>query len=144
MTQDGLDSTPDPDDQGPLPSFDEVLNEIERGAALQPSRLRALSDPDEPALVKIMALWPKVPAERRRELLAALERLVEDDVTLDFHRIALTALRDPDTATRILAVRSLHDEERPEYMRLLLSLLRDDQAPDVRAEIANVLATYVV
>jgi HEAT repeat protein len=144
MTQDGPDLTPDPEDRGPLPSAAEVLGEVERGAALEPSRLRALSDPDESTLRAVLAMWPKVPAERRRELLAALERLVEEDVTLDFHRLALTALRDPDAATRILAVRSLDAEERPDYMRLLLSLLREDPVPDVRAEIAAALEPYVV
>jgi len=144
MTQDDPELTPDPDDRGPLPTAAEVLVDVERGVALEPSRLRALSSPDETTLVKVLAVWPKIPAERRRELLAALERLTEEDVTLDFHRVALTALRDPDPATRILAVRSLHSEERPEYMRLLLSLLRDDEVPDVRAEIATVLSTYVV
>src|SRR3546814_12638963 len=54
---------------------------------------------------------------------SVLERLTEEDVTLDLHKIALTALRDPDPATRILAVRNLHNEDRPEYMRLLLGLL---------------------
>jgi len=63
---------------------------------------------------------------------------------MDFHRIALTAMRDPDTATRILAVRGLGNEDRPEYLRVLLSQLRDDAAPAVRAEIAEVLSNFVV
>ena len=144
MTQDGTGPTPDPEDRAPLPSADAVLDDIERGAALEPSRLRALSEPTDETLRRVMAMWPRVSAERRRELLAALERLSDDDATMDFHRIALTALRDPDAATRILAVRSLQNEDRPEYMRLLLTLLREDDIPGVRMEIANVLATYVV
>lgn len=144
MTQDGFDSTPDPDEHDSIPSVSVVLAEIEGGAALEAKRLRALSDPSEDTLRQMMAVWPKITPERRRELLAMLERLTEDDVTLDFHKLALTALRDTDPATRILAVRSLHSEDRPEYMRVLLSLLRDDEVPDVRAEIATVLSVYVV
>ena len=41
-------------------------------------------------------------------------------MTLDFHRIHLTALRDQDAATRILAVRGLWEEEKLEYMHLLI------------------------
>lgn len=145
MTQDGPGSLPDPDDERPAaPSATTVLDEIERGAPLEPSRLRGLSDPTEDTLRRIMATWPKIAPERRRELLAALERLGEDDPTLDFHRVALTALRDSDAATRILAVRALQNEDKPEYMRLLLTLLREDDTPGVRGEIASVLGQFVV
>jgi HEAT repeat protein len=85
-----------------------------------------------------------MPPERRRELLAALERLAEEEVTLDFHKIALTALRDADPATRILAVRGLSNEDHPEYMKLLLTQLRDDPAPSVRGEVAEVIGHYVI
>lgn len=144
MTQDDPDLTPDPDDRLEVPDVAVVLDEVERGAPLEPSRLRALSEPTDDTLRRVMSMWPKVTPERRRELLAAFERLGEDDPTLDFHRVALTALRDPDPATRILAVRSLENEDKPEYMRLLLSLLREDQVPGVRAEVAVVLGHFVV
>ncbi len=144
MTQDGTGPTPEPEDRPPLPAAVDVLDDVERGTALEPSRLRALSEPTDETLRRVMAMWARVSAERRRELLAALERLSEEDATLDFHRIALTALRDADPATRILAVRGLQNEDRPEYMRLLLTLLREDDVPTVRAELASVLGTYVV
>lgn len=144
MTQDGPDSQPDPEERPAPPSASAVLDEVERGAALEPQRLRALSDPSDDTLRRVMALWPRLAPERRRELLAALERLSEEDPTLDFHRVALTALRDGDPATRILAVRSLQNEDRPEYMRLLLTILREDEVPGVRNEVASVLAQFVV
>lgn len=144
MTQDGFDPLQDPDDRPPTPSAGEVLAEVERGAALEPQRLRALSDPTDDTLRRLMALWPKVTPERRRELLAALERLADEDPTADFHRVALTAMRDEDPATRILAVRGLQHEERPEYLRVMLGQLRDDPVPTVRAEIAEVLGQFVV
>lgn len=148
MTQDGF--RPDDDDLGDdqdalsVPSVGVVLDEIERGAPLEPNRLRALNEPTDDTLRRLMTSWPKIPAERRRELLAALERLSEEDATLDFHKVALTATRDQDPATRILAVRGLLNEDRPEYLRLLLGQLRDDPVPAVRAEVAAVLAQFVV
>ena len=143
MTQDGL----DPEDDrsaADLPSPRVVLAEIERGLPLEPSRLRALSEPDDDLLREFLNLWPKMPPERRRELLAALERLAEEEATLDFHKIALTALRDADPATRILAVRGLSNEDHPEYLKVLLGQLRDDPAPAVRAEVAEVIGHYVI
>ncbi len=148
MTQDGF--RPDDDDLGDdqdalsVPPVEAVLDEIERGAPLVPHRLRALSEPSEDVLRRLLSTWPKMPPERRRELLAALERLAEEDATLDFHKVALSATRDADTATRILAVRGLMNEDRPEYLRVLLHQLRDDAVPAVRSEVALVLAQYVV
>lgn len=144
MTQDDPAQSPDPEDRPDTPPVGTVLDEIERGAPLEPSRLRALSNPDDGTLQRMLGLWPKMAPERRRELLATLERMSGDDVTLDFHRVALTALRDEDPASRILAVRGLQQEDRPEYLRVLLSLLRSDPVPSVRAEIAEVLTPFVV
>ncbi|MEX1021797.1 MAG: HEAT repeat domain-containing protein [Dehalococcoidia bacterium] len=144
MTQDGQHPEDGRDEADPAPSPRAVFDEIERGAPLEPSRLRALSEPDEDLLRRFISLWPKIAPERRRELLAALERLGEEEATLDFHKVALTAMRDPDAATRILAVRGLSNEDRLEYLRLLLGQLRDDPVPDVRAEIADILGQFVV
>ena len=58
MTQDGTGPTPDPEDRAPLPSADAVLDDIERGTALEPSRLRALSEPTDETLRRVMAMWP--------------------------------------------------------------------------------------
>ncbi|MCK9485427.1 MAG: HEAT repeat domain-containing protein [Dehalococcoidia bacterium] len=127
-----------------MPDVAEVLDDMENGAPLEPSRLRALTDPSEDTLRRAISVWPRMSPERRRELLAALERLAEEDATLDFHKVALTATRDPDPATRILAVRGLMHEDRPEYLRVLLGQLRDDPTPDVRSQVADVLAQYVV
>jgi len=144
MTQDGYDPDDGLDEAGHLPDASTVLAEIERGQPLSPNRLRALNEPDDAVLRQMVTLWPKMPVERRRELLAAFERLTEEDATLDFHRLALSATRDADAATRILAVRGLTNEDRPEYLRLLVAQLRDDPAPAVRAEVAEVLGGFVV
>ncbi len=132
------------DDAEPLPSPLTVLEEVAQGQPLEPSRLRALSDPDTATLRAALDLWPRLPAERRRELLAALEQLTEEHGALDFHRFQMTAMRDPDPATRMLAVHGLQYEEKPEYAALLLQQLRDDPVDSVRAEVAAVLGGYVV
>jgi HEAT repeat protein len=137
---------PEDDDTGSdqPPSPEEVLAELKQGRMPELSRLRALSEPSDDVLRQCIELWPALDPARRREVLASLEHLAEDDGTVDFHRIALTALRDPDTATRILAVRALWHEERPDYMRLLAQLLHDDSAAAVRAEVATVLGQFVI
>ena len=127
-----------------LPSADAVVDEIASDRALEYQHLRALSYPSDAIVRRVFALWSHIPAERRREVLAKLQQLADEDATLDVHRIHLSALRDQDAATRILAVRGLWEQERPDYMRLLTKQLRDDPEPSVRAEIADSLGKWVL
>ena len=139
----------DLDDEGdaprvPLADPATVIAEIAGGAALDLAKLRALSEPNRDTLTALLRLWPSIDPARRREVLAAMQQLEEEESALDFHRVALTALRDPDPATRMLAVRGLREQDRAEYMRLLASQLRDDPVPMVRVEVAKALANYVI
>lgn len=134
----------DDDEAATLPPAEVVLDEIERGLPLQPAALHVLSDPAPDLLQRVMRLWGRLAPERRRDVLAALQHEAEEHGLLDFHRVYLTALRDPDTATRILAVRGLFDEDRPEIMRLLLPMLAGDASPDVRVEVARTLGQHVL
>lgn len=141
-----LDEFEDEDDApAPVVSPAEVIEEIATAnGAVSSERLRALSDPDDAVLASFVALWPRIEAERRRDVLAWLERLAAEEPTLDFHRIHLTALRDEDAAARILAVRGLWGEDRVEYMYLLIDQIRDDPEATVRTTVADVLGQWVV
>jgi HEAT repeat protein len=128
-----------------LPSADDVLDQLGSGEATEDySTLRGLSRIGDAQLVRLMALWPSFTPEHRRELLAKLDQLASEEALLDFHRIHLSVLQDQDTATRILAVRGIAIEERPDYVQLLCSQLESDPASSVRAEIADVLGKWVV
>lgn len=132
------------DEASALPPAETVLDEIGRGMPLQPRRLHALSEPGSELLQQLLRLWPRLLPERRRDVLAALQHEAGEHSVLDFHRVYLTALRDPDTATRILAVRGLLEEDRPEIMRVLLPMLAEDASTDVRVEVARVLGQHVL
>jgi HEAT repeat protein len=120
------------------------LRRLGAAETVEPQSLVALANPPDDVVAACLSLWPKLPPERRRELLAALQQLSEEDATLDFHRIHLSALRDPDAATRILAVRGLWEQDHEDYMRLLVDQLRSDPEATVRAAIAETLANFVV
>ncbi len=123
----------------------EVIEEIAAVAGAVPfERLRALSEPADETVSGFVSLWPRLDAERRRSVLASLQQLAEQDATLDFHRIHLSALRDQDPATRILAVRGLWEQDRVEYMKLLIDQVRDDAEASVRAAVAEALGEWVV
>jgi HEAT repeat protein len=133
----------DDEEQSDQPTADEVIDLLEAGGDAYPV-LHALSDIGDAQLARLMAVWPRFEPERRRELLAKLDQLANERAVLDFHRIHLSALHDPDTATRILAVRGIAIEERPDYLQLLCHQLENDEAASVRAEIADVLGKWVV
>ena len=127
-----------------LPEPSEVLAELRAAGSFDPAHLKALSEPSVELLAQCLGLWPDLEPERRREVLAAMQQLADEQATLDFHRIHLTALRDPDPATRMLAIRGLWEDERPEYMRVLAAQLREDPSAAVRAELAGALGAYVI
>ncbi len=127
----------------PIPAK-EVIAEIGNGSPLDREHLRSLSDPSDETVAAFLPLWPKLEPARRRELLATLQHLGDEDATLDFHRLHLTALRDPDAATRILAVRGLWEQDREDYMRLLTDILQHDAEASVRAAAADTLGQYAV
>ena len=136
--------TADDDEQEPAgPSADDVLDQLEAGSD-DYSSLRSLTEIGDAQLGRLIGMWPRFEPERRRELLAKLDQLAGEEALLDFHRIHLSALHDPDVATRILAVRGIAIEERPDYLRILCDQLESDQAASVRAEIADALGKWVV
>ena len=123
---------------------DEVIRALTAGETLDQDHLRALSTPTDELVGRMLSVWPAIEPQRRREVLAALQRLAEEDATLDFHRIHLSALRDQDAATRILAVRGLWEQEREDYLRLLIDQLKTDPEPAVRETVAEILGNFVV
>lgn len=106
--------------------------------------LPALSAADDRTVGLAMTLLPQLQPQRRRDLLAAMQQLSEDDVTLDFDRIHLAALLDQDVATRILAMHGLREHDRLEYAELLTGIVADDPVSAVRAEAATSLGNFVV
>lgn len=137
------DSDDDVEPDPPVPP-EQVVEEIAAGRMPEAARLRSLSDAPEAVIVSFMKLWPGMESERRRELLATLQQLGADEATLDFHHIHVSALRDSDPATRILAIRGLWEQEGEQYMRLLTAQLGDDPEATVRAACAEVLGQFAV
>jgi HEAT repeat protein len=147
VNDDSLDRAEDDlEDDAPALAVDplDVVRSISAGESLDHQKLRALSAPSDELVGRMLGLWPSMEPARRREVLATLQHLANEDVTLDFHRLHLSALRDQDPATRILAVRGLWEQEREDYMRLLLEQLKSDPEASVREAVAEVLGNFVL
>ncbi len=133
------------EDEGSTLTPAEVIDAIvDESQSVPYNDLPALSSADNETATALLAMWPRVSAPRRREVLASFQRLADEDSTLDFDRAHLTALYDPDAATRILAIRGLWEQEREDVMQLLTGVLRGDAESNVRAEAAGALGQFVL
>jgi HEAT repeat protein len=88
--------------------------------------------------------WPGVPAPRRQEVLARLNELAEDNVEMDFFAIYRHALTDPDAGVRQRAVAGLWESDDRTLIAPLLTRLREDAEPGVRAAAALVLGHFAL
>ena len=133
----------EPDREYPPPG--EVLAAVADETAPIPfADLPALHSPDDGTVGRVIALWGELTPNRRRDFLAALQQISDDEPTLDFERIQLSALGDPDVATRILAIRGLWESQRQEYADVLTGILSGDAEASVRAAAAAGLGSFVV
>lgn len=109
--------------------------------ASQLVRLSGLTDEQKDQLA---AVWPSIGLARRRQLIAELVELAEDNVELNFDRVYFLGLDDADARVRLYSIRGLWEYERPDLIPPLLRLLKDDADAAVRAEAALALGRFVL
>lgn len=112
--------------------------------AIDPERLRALSDLTRTEAAAVAREWTLVPVERRRAAIAYLVELAEEDLHLHLGRILRIALGDPDAIIRREAVRGLWEDVSSDLVDPLLHLLRADPDASVREAAAEALGAYVL
>ena len=87
-------------------------------------------------------LWRGVGSERRREVLAALLELGEDNLELDFSAIFRACLSDESELVREQATRGLLETDDRAIIRPLIGLLKDDPSAKVREAAAIALSQF--
>ena len=86
--------------------------------------------------------WRSVGMERKREVLAALVELSEDNLELDFGAIFRACLSDNCELVREQATRGLLETDDRAVIRPLIGLLKDDPSARVREAAAITLANF--
>ena len=86
--------------------------------------------------------WRRVGRERRREVLAALVELSEDNLELDFTAIFRACLSDECEVVREQATRGLLETDDRAIIRPLIGLLKDDPSAGVREAAAISLSKF--
>ena len=103
--------------------------------------LTGLSDLKLVELAYMKEIWPQIALKRRRQIVARLVELAEDNVQLSFDAIFKMLLTDPDAEVRTLAISGLWENEEPSLMESFIRLLRKDGSAKVRAAAATALGT---
>jgi HEAT repeat protein len=107
------------------------------------AELLALSGLGGEDLRVFKANWPKLAAERRREIASRLFDLAEDNPEFNFDAVFTFSLKDPDEVVRQKAIMGLWECEERSVMTTLVSLLKCDPSPAVRAAAAQGLGKFL-
>ncbi len=124
--------------------FQKVIAELMEGRQdLPQSSLKEFSDLDPASLKALQEAWPRIPVERKRRLLDALESLSEEDTLVSFDDFARSLLNDPDPEVRMRAIRLLDEADDIRLIHTFIKMLNEDPDAETRAEAASALGRYV-
>lgn len=125
--------------------FEQILTElVSEDQPFSPKRLRAFSDLDDSALLKLEQIWSSVPLKRKLSLLEDLEDLMEADTLISCDALAKFAMRDDEPRVRSQAIHLLWDCEDPAFIPDFMHLLENDPAELVRASAASALGKFIL
>lgn len=100
------------------------------------------SDLDRARVAELRRVWPTLPAETRRRLVAGMVELGEENVEYHFGRALKVALRDPDAGVRAAAIEGLWEDEGEDLLAYLLDEALGDPDPRVREAATRALAPF--
>ncbi|MBI5876667.1 MAG: HEAT repeat domain-containing protein [Chloroflexi bacterium] len=106
--------------------------------------LQVLSNPDARSIAEFKTEWPKLPPERKRVLIQAMEDAAEETVQSEFSDLLLTLLDEPDDIVRAAVVRGLWEVDTPSFGKRLLTMAARDTSAPVRAAAAAGLGEYLM
>jgi HEAT repeat protein len=101
-----------------------------------------LSDLDRAAAAVAGRLWPRIPTDVRRFVVHQMLEQAEANVILNFSRVLIIALDDPDIEVRSLAIQGLWEDESTTLLERLLGMLENEREPTVREAIAEALGAF--
>jgi HEAT repeat protein len=128
-----------------LNELDELLEDLaDEAEAIPSSRLCVLSDLWGERIARFRAAWSTFSFSRRRWLLRALVDLAEANFEVTFDAVFRFCLDDEDELVRSLAVDGLWECQDVSLTGRLLSMLRSDPSPTVRAAAARGLGRFVL
>jgi HEAT repeat protein len=123
--------------------FQQQLDSLARQEA-GAAGVQLLSDLSREQQAQVRAWWAGLPVARRQHLTAQLVELAELSVELEFSRVFLVALDDPDPQVRATAIDGLWENESLTVLRRLVELLEHDQDQRVQVAVLRALARFAL
>lgn len=117
---------------------------VERGdeATAKPTDAVMFSDLDRARLAEMRDIWPQLPVETRRRLVAAMAELGEEQIEYNFSRALKAALRDGDAEVRTRAIEGLWEDDGEDFLAYLLEDALADTDRAVREAASRALARF--
>lgn len=126
-------------------SFESTLDDLgDPAKRITSEQLTSLSSLDDDERRRLSALWPEMQLSRRLNVLNAMIDMAQDNVELNFDAVFKLALTDESQEVRGTGLRGLYEYEGRDLIRVLIDLLREDEAAAVRREAAIALGRYAM
>jgi len=126
------------------PSIEKAFGLLRSEGEFPPSALRSLSDMSTAATEEARREWGRLPLGRRQAVMRMAGSLADENIELNFDRLDLIGLQDPDPLVRRQAVANLWESEDPSLRSRFLALLEADVDLGVRVEAARALGRFVL
>ena len=124
-------------------TLDAYINELaDESSPIKRSGLLQLSNLTREDMREFRRMWRAVDEERRREVLALMLELSEDNLELDFSAVFRACLSDECEFVREQATRGLIESDDRAVIRPLIGLLKDDPSAKVREAAAITLSNF--
>ena len=117
---------------------------LDNSQPFPPQYLHFFSDISTNDLKEIEDVWEMITINRKINLLADLETLLESDTLLAFDDIAKFALTDNDPNVRSRAVSLLWESDDPRVAEKYLTILENDPSEAVKSAVASALGRFVL
>lgn len=117
---------------------------LDNSQPFPPQYLHFFSDISTNDLKDIEDVWEMITINRKINLLADLETLLESDTLLAFDDLAKFALTDNDPNVRSRAISLLWESDDPRVAEKYLFILENDPSEAVRSAVASALGRFVL
>jgi HEAT repeat protein len=124
--------------------FNQLLDILVKDSESIPeSRLFELSDLSESRADQVQSIWHNIPSRRRQSLIKILGDDAALHFELNFDRICFFALNDSDPFIRRHSIFNLCENEKSDFLLILLNMLEHDPSPEVRSASASAIGRFI-
>lgn len=124
--------------------FTRALQSVADQGPLSQSELDSLNMLEGADLAEFQKVWERLPAGARERLIRGLRGAAESRLRLDYSAVNHLGLEDVDPVVRRAAVNAAIEDQSPELLARLITLMQSDPSTDVRQAAADDLSRFTL